>query len=158
MVETLTHICLLRMTKELSNDMPSNGGDACPCHLTAATHARAVVAAAAGRILAAVAAHGHVLAAGRILAAAGHVLAAAAGRARAAASAAATATSLHADTAGIHILGSIGVTGVIVALAHFYIQTGDFLYAESGCGRTFKVATQARHSKEENRRLFVYRP
>ena len=156
MVETLTHICLLRMTKELSNDMPSNGGDACPCHLTAATHARAVVAAAAGRILAAVAAHGHVLAAA--VAARGHVLAAAAGRARAAASAAATATSLHADTAGIHILGSIGVTGVIVALAHFYIQTGDFLYAESGCGRTFKVATQARHSKEENRRLFVYRP
>ena len=151
MVETLTHICLLRMTKELSN-----GGDACPCHLTAATHARAVVAAAAGRILAAVAAHGHVLAAA--VAARGHVLAAAAGRARAAASAAATATSLHADTAGIHILGSIGVTGVIVALAHFYIQTGDFLYAESGCGRTFKVATQARHSKEENRRLFVYRP
>ena len=156
MVETLTHICLLRMTKELSNDMPSNGGDACPCHLTAATHARAVVAAAAGRILAAVAAHGHVLA--TAVAARGHVLAAAAGRARAAASAAATATSLHADTAGIHILGSIGVTGVIVALAHFYIQTGDFLYAESGCGRTFKVATQARHSKEENRRLFVYRP
>ena len=144
------------MTKELSNDMPSNGGDACPCHLTAATHARAVVAAAAGRILAAVAAHGHVLAAA--VAARGHVLAAAAGRARAAASAAATATSLHADTAGIHILGSIGVTGGIVAFAHFYIQTGDFLYAESGCGRTFKVATQARHSKEENRRLFVYRP
>lgn len=136
------------MTKELSN-----GGDACPCHLTAATHARAVVAAAAGRILAAVAAGGHVLAAA--VAARGHVLAAAAGRARAAA---ATATSLHADTAGIHILGSIGVTGGIVAFAHFYIQTGDFLYAESGCGRTFKVARQARHSKEENRRLFVYRP
>ena len=119
MAETLTHICLLRMTKQLSN-----GGDACPCHLTAATHARAVVAAAAGRILAAVATARNVLAA--VAAARAHVLAAAAGGARAAAAA---ATSLDADTAGIHILGRIGVTGGIVAFGHFYIQTYDFLYA-----------------------------
>ena len=106
----------------------SNGGDACPCHLTAATHARAVVAAAAGRILA-TAAGGHVLATARILAAHGHVLATA--RAAAARAAAAAAASLHADTAGIHILSRVGVTGGIVAIGHFYIQTYDFLYAFS---------------------------
>ena len=102
--------------------------------MTAAAAQRALALAAAAQ-------RAHVIAAGR-----------------AASVAATAATSLHADTAGIHILCRVGVTGGIVAFAHFYIQTGDFLYAESGCGRTFKVATQARHSKEENRRLFVYRP
>jgi hypothetical protein len=107
--------------------VPSNGGDACPCHLTAATHARAVVAAAAHAravvaaaaqrrpVVATAAQRAHVIAAGR---AAGAV-------------AAATATSLHADTAGIHILSRVGVTSGIVAFGHFYIQTGDFLYASN---------------------------
>ena len=144
------------MTKQVSNGIPSNGGDACPCHLTAATHARAVIAAAARLAIVVTAAAAQRALALAAAAQRAHVIAAAA---RLAIVVTATAaTSMHADTAGIHILCRVGVTGGIVAFAHFYIQTGDFLYAESGCGRTFKVATQARHSKEENRRLFVYRP
>ena len=53
-------------------------------------------------------------AAGAGIAAVGAVLARGAGSA-------ALATSVHADTAGIHVLSRVGVTGGIVASGHFYI-------------------------------------